>query len=105
MWKASVDRPAAPSVAEYLRAAERDLALGELDYAWTHGECARRATANLRERAQVQSLLGNVEYRRGKPGEALPHYRQAAELLQATGDTVAAAYQLAAVGQLLLFFR
>ena len=102
LWKASVERPAAPTAAEYLRAAERDLALGELDYAWTHGECARRATADLRERAQVQSLLGNVEYRRGKPGEALPHYRQAAELLQATGDTVAAAYQLAAVGQLLL---
>ena len=40
--------------------------------------------------------------RRDKPGEALPHYRQAAELLQATGDTAAAAHQLAAAGRLLL---
>jgi tetratricopeptide (TPR) repeat protein len=102
LWKASADRPVAPTAAEYLRAAERDLALGELDFAWIHGERALRATSSLRERAQVESLLGNVEHRRGKPGEALPHYRQAAELLQATGDTSAAAYQLAAAGQLLL---
>jgi tetratricopeptide (TPR) repeat protein len=102
LWKASVDRPAAPTVAEYLRAAERDLALGELDLAWTHGERALRAASSLRERARVESLLGNVEHKRGKPGEALPHYRQAAELLQATGDTAAAAHQLAAVGRLLL---
>lgn len=102
LWKASAARPAAPSAAEYLRAAERELALGELDLAWTHGERALRAVSSLRERAQVESLLGNVEQRRDKPGEALPHYRQAAELLQATGDTAAAAHQLAAAGRLLL---
>ena len=102
LWKASLDRPAAPAAAEYLRAAERDLAVGELDLAWTHGERALREASSLRERALVQSLLGNVEYSRDKPGEALPHYRQAAELLQATGDTTAAAHQLAAVGRLLL---
>lgn len=102
LWKASVDRPAAPAAAEYLRAAERDLALGELDFAWTHGERALRAAPSLRERAEVESLLGNVAQKRGKPGEALPHYRQAAELLQATGATAAAARQLAAAGQLLL---
>jgi tetratricopeptide (TPR) repeat protein len=100
--KAGADRPAAPAAAAYLLAAERDLALGELDFAWTHGERALRAASSLRERAQVVSLLGNVQHRRGKPGEALPHYRQAAELLQATGDTAAAAYQLAAAGRLLL---
>ena len=43
-----------------------------------------------------------MEDRRGKPGDALPHYRQAAELLQATGEQGAAAHHLAAVGQLLL---
>jgi tetratricopeptide (TPR) repeat protein len=102
LWKASVDRAAAPAAGQYLRAAERDLALGELDLAWTHGERALRAAPSLRERAQVESLLGNVEHRRGKPREALPHFRQAAELLQATGDTAAAAHQLAAIGRLLL---
>lgn len=100
--KASVDRPAAPTAAEYLRAAERELAVGELDLAWTHGKHALRAPSSLRERAQVESLLGNVEHKRGKPREGLPHYRQAAELLQATGDTAAAAHQLAAIGRLLL---
>jgi tetratricopeptide (TPR) repeat protein len=100
--KASIDRPAAPTAAEYLQAAERDLVLGELDFAQTHGERALRGASGLRERAQVESLLGNVEHRRGKPGEALPHYRKAAELLQATGATAAAAHQLAAAGQILL---
>lgn len=102
LWKASVDRPAAPTPVQYLRAAEGDLAQGELDFAWTHGEHALRAASSLRERAQAESLLGNVEHKRGKPGEALPHYKKAAELLLATGDTSAAAHQLAAVGQLLL---
>jgi tetratricopeptide (TPR) repeat protein len=102
LWKASVDRPAAPAASEYLRAAERDLALGELDFARTHGEHALRAAPSLRERAEVESLLGNVDHKRGKSAEALTHYRQAAELLQATGATAAAAHQLAAVGQLLL---
>lgn len=102
LWKAATDRLATPSAGEYLRAAERDLALGELDYAWSHGEHALRATHSLRERAQAESLLGNVEHKRGRPGEALPHYRRAAELAQATGDTAATARQLAAVGQLLL---
>jgi tetratricopeptide (TPR) repeat protein len=102
LWKASIDRPAAPTAAEYLRAAERELALGELDFAWTHAERAHRPPASLAERARAESLLGNVEHKRGKPGEALPHYRKAAELLQATGDIAAAAHQLAAAGQILL---
>jgi tetratricopeptide (TPR) repeat protein len=105
LWKAGVDRPTAapaPAAAAYLREAERDLALGELDLAWTHAERALRAASGLRERAQAESLLGNVEHRRGKPGEALPHYRQAAEQLQATGDNAAAIHQLAAVGRILL---
>jgi tetratricopeptide (TPR) repeat protein len=100
--KASAKRRSAPQAAKYLRAAELRLAAGELDLAWTHGERVLRDSSDLRERAQAESLLGNVKQRRGEPDEALTHYRQAAELLQATGDTAAAAYQLAAVGRLLL---
>ena len=99
LWKAGVDRPVVPLAAEYQRAAERDLALGELDLAWTHADRALRAASSFRERAQAESLLGNVEYQRGQPGKALPHYRQAAELLQATGDNPAATYQIAAAGR------
>jgi tetratricopeptide (TPR) repeat protein len=100
--RAGAGHRTAPTAADYLREAERSLALGELDFGWTHGTRALRAAPGLRERAQVESLLGNVEHRRGDSGRALPHYRQAAELLQAAGDTAAAAYELAAVGQILL---
>jgi tetratricopeptide (TPR) repeat protein len=100
--RASGGHRTAPAAAGYLREAERGLALGELDFSWTQGERALDTAVGLRERAEIESLLGNVEYRCGNSGEALPHYRQAAELLQATGDTAAAAYQLAAVGHLLL---
>lgn len=102
LWKASVDRPVAPTAAEYLRAAKGDLARGELDFAGTHGERARRAALGLRERAQAESLLGNVTHRLGKPNDALAHFREATELLLATGDRAGAAHQLAAVGQILL---
>lgn len=106
----SVERPTPPTAAEYLRAADLDLARGQLDLARAHGERARKLlpesslqdASSIQERAQVESLLGNVAHRRGEPGKALPHYRQAAGLLQAMGDTHAAAHQLAAVGQILL---
>jgi tetratricopeptide (TPR) repeat protein len=98
----SADRSAAPVAADQLRTAERDLARGELDLAWQHGTRAHRLAPGLRERAQAAGLLGNVAYRQGKPTEALPSYREAANLLQAAGDTSGAAYQLAAVGQALL---
>lgn len=94
------ERLTEPSAADYLRAAERHLGLGDLDFARPYADYALRAAPGLRERAQAESLLGNVEYRSGKPTEALPHYRRAAEFQQATGE--AAAYQLAAVGRLLL---
>jgi tetratricopeptide (TPR) repeat protein len=97
-----VDRSAALTATEYLAAAERDLAQGELDFAWDHADRALRAAPSLRERAQAESLLGNVAHRQGKPDEAFPHYKEAASLLQAAGDINAAAYQLAAVGQSLL---
>jgi len=99
---ANVDRTAAPSAAEYLVAAERQLCLGELDSAWRNGKRAADTAAGFREQAHAKSLLGNVSYRRGRPGQALPKYRSAANLLQAAGDTRAAAPLLAAVGRVLL---
>jgi tetratricopeptide (TPR) repeat protein len=99
---ADVARAAAPAAPEYLAAAERDLASGELDFAWQNGDRALGLAAGLRERAQAQSLLGNVMHKRGRNAEALPRYREAASLLQAAGDTAAAAHELAAVGRVLL---
>jgi tetratricopeptide (TPR) repeat protein len=92
----------APSETECLTAAERDLALGELDFASHNADRARDIAAGFRERAQAESLLGNVAYRRGRSDQALLKYRAAASLLLAAGDTNAAALQLAAVGRVLL---
>jgi tetratricopeptide (TPR) repeat protein len=107
---ASVTAATAVTSAGFLRAAELALARGELDLAWAHAERACRIlperglrdAAGFRERAEAESLLGNVAYRRGEPAGALPHYRKASELMQAAGDSHAAAYQFAAAGQLLL---
>jgi tetratricopeptide (TPR) repeat protein len=98
------------TAAGFLRAAESALARGELRLARAHAERAHRIlperelrdATGFRERAEAESLLGNVAYRRGEPAEALPHYRKASELMQAAGDSHAAAYHFAAVGQLLL---
>lgn len=99
---AHADRSAAPTAAEYLDAAERDLAQGELDFAVGHAGRALRTAPSLRERAQAESLLGNVAHGRGKPDEAFSRYREAESLLLAAGDTSGAAYQLAAAGQAML---
>lgn len=108
----SVSAVAAPSVTvgAYLRSGEVALARGELALARTQAGRARdlspenklRDPGGFRERAEAESLLGNVAYRSGDEEQALPHYRKASELMQAAGDPHAAAYQLAAVGQLLL---
>ena len=107
---ASTAAAAAVTATGFLRAAELALARGELELARAHAERACRAlpeqelrdAPGFRARAEAESLLGNVAYRHGEPAEALPHYRKAAELMQAAGDSHAAAYQLAAAGQLLL---
>jgi tetratricopeptide (TPR) repeat protein len=105
----TADGPPA-AAAMYLRAGELALARGELTLAQTQAERAQvlrpehklRDTAGFRERAEAESLLGNVAYRSGEPKRSLPHYRKASELMQAAGDSHAAAYELAAAGQILV---
>ena len=107
---ASVPAAAAVTAADFLRAAGLALARGELVLARAHAERARdalpeqelRDAPGFRERAETESLLGNVAYQRGEPAEAVPHYRKASELMQAGGDSHAAAYHLAAAGQVML---
>ena len=94
--------PARP--AEHLSAAKRALTRGELDTAERYARTALRSApdTDLRLRAQVESLLGNIAVERDKPAEAESHYRVAAHLYEAMHDTLAAASQLAAVGQTLV---
>jgi tetratricopeptide (TPR) repeat protein len=96
------ERPPALAPADYLRAAERALALQEFDLARQYAGQALRAKPDLRLRAEAQSLLGNLAHGREKPAEAEEHYREAASLFEAARETGAAARQLAAVGQTLL---
>jgi hypothetical protein len=96
------DRPGPLSADDYLRAAERDLAQGETGLAQRHAERVVQARPSMRMEADAESLLGNVAYEEEKAAEAAPHYREAASLLEAAGDTSGAARQLAAVGQALL---
>ncbi len=98
------ERPPPVEPAEYLRAAERALTLGEIDLAERHAREALRTSlgTDLRLRADTVSLLGNLAHERGKPAEAETHYRDAARLFEVVRDTGAVARQLAAVGQALL---
>jgi tetratricopeptide (TPR) repeat protein len=97
-------RPAAPAVEDYLSAAERALTLGQLDLAERYAEEILRTApgAGPRPRAEAYSLLGNLAYEREKPKDAEVRYREAARLFGAVGDSKSVAYQLAAVGQMLL---
>jgi tetratricopeptide (TPR) repeat protein len=99
---ADVSHPAISTEADYMRAAERDLSLGDVDLAQRHAMRVLAGRPGLRTRADAESLLGNVAHEQGKPSDALPHYREAASLLEAAGDTSAATRELAAVGQTLL---
>lgn len=98
------------TAAAYLRSGELALARGELALARAQAERAHdlrpekelRDSGGFRERAEAESLLGNVAYRLEERKQALPHYQKASELMQAGGDSHAASYQLAAVGQVLL---
>jgi tetratricopeptide (TPR) repeat protein len=94
--------PPLPEPASSLRAAERALALGELDVAHGYAERTLRAGHDFRERARARSLLGNVAYERDQPVTAEAHYREAGILFEAASDPGGSALELAASGQMLL---
>jgi tetratricopeptide (TPR) repeat protein len=96
--------PPAAQPAEYLSSAERALTRGELDAAERYAQSALRTApdTDLKLRAGLESLLGNIAIAREKPAEAESRYRIAARLFEAVRDTPAAASQLAAVGQTLV---
>jgi len=102
--KATDQRPPPAEPAEYLRAAERALTLGELDVAERYAEETLRTSpdTDLRLHAEAYSLLGNLAHEREKPREAEDRYRVAARLFETVRDTGEVARQLAAVGQTLV---
>jgi tetratricopeptide (TPR) repeat protein len=97
-------RPDAPAVGDYLSAAGRALTLGQLDLAERYVEEVLRTPsgAGPRPHAEAYSLLGNLACEREKPKDAEIRYRKAARMFAAAGESRAVAYQLAAVGQMLL---
>jgi tetratricopeptide (TPR) repeat protein len=102
--RAAEELPPRISPAEYLRAAEHALTLGELELAERYAEETLRTARglDLRLQAEAESLLGNIAREHGELTKAEGHYRTAATLFDAVLDTAAVAYQLAAVGQTLL---
>lgn len=98
----SADGMAEP--ADLLHAAEHALTLGELELAERYAQDIVRAASgpDLRVDAAAHSLLGNLAHERGDPKEAEARYREAAQQYAAAGDTRALAFQIAAIGQMLL---
>ena len=96
--------PPAADASEYLPAAERAITLGEIDLAERYARATLRSSSDtdLRLRAKVESLLGNIANEREKPVEAENHYRVSARLFETLRDAPAVASQLAAVGQMLI---
>jgi tetratricopeptide (TPR) repeat protein len=106
---AAFPRPAA-DLPELLSSAERALAVGDLALAKRQAEAVLSATKSERKTSAPQyaeiglahSLLGNVAYESGEPGNAEASYRSAMQYFTAADDTKATGYCLAAIGQLLL---
>jgi tetratricopeptide (TPR) repeat protein len=96
--------PSPAGALDYLSAAERALTRGDIAAADRYAQAALRTSpdADLRLRAEVESLLGNIATECEKPAEAEAHHRFAARLLEALQDTPGVASQLAAVGQTLV---
>jgi tetratricopeptide (TPR) repeat protein len=71
-----------------MRAAESALTVGELALARYHAEEALKIVnlTKIRWRADVLSLLGNIEYRSGRSDLAEKSYQNAAELREQLGD-------------------
>jgi hypothetical protein len=98
----SADGTAEP--ADRLRAAEHALILGESKLAERYARRIVRAAPRPDRRvdAAAHSLLGNLAHERRDPKEAEACYREAARWYAAAGDTKALAFQIAAIGQILL---
>ncbi|MCP9969902.1 nSTAND1 domain-containing NTPase [Actinomadura madurae] len=97
--------PMAPDRPErVLRAARDALCAGRTDLAGVLAEHLISITDphQIAVRAEAESLLGDVAYERQRPGSAIHHYRQAAEILETLQDSPAVAQLLTAVGRLLL---
>jgi tetratricopeptide (TPR) repeat protein len=91
-----------PTADGYLRTALRQFALDEADLASAFAVRALASKPTMRVAGEARVLLGNVAYEQGDNDAALPHYQEAASLLEAAGDPGAALHCLAAVGQTLL---
>jgi tetratricopeptide (TPR) repeat protein len=95
-------RSAPPAADGYLRTALRQFALDDADFARAYATRALTIKPSMQVAADAESLLGNLAYEQGDHAAALPHYRQAASLLEAAGNPGAALRCQAAVGQILL---
>lgn len=101
---ACLDEIAKASPAGYLRAAENELAAGELELAEKRakdaiGTCGRQ---DMRTQAEAESFLGNIAFRRDQLYEAERHYRRAAEYFETLQDQASVGQLLAAIGRILL---
>jgi tetratricopeptide (TPR) repeat protein len=92
------------SPADYLVAAEKAFATGDLDLAQHHLRKALETSdgSDVRLHAGASSLLGDIVCERQRYAEAEERYREAAGLFEAVQDDIAVAHQLAASGQMLL---
>jgi tetratricopeptide (TPR) repeat protein len=95
---------ARPEPAAYLTAAAQAFALHDLAAAERYADAALQTSndTNVRLRAELESLRGNIECTRENPAQAARHYRKAAELFEILRDTTAVAIELAAAGRMLL---
>ncbi|GAB1821229.1 tetratricopeptide repeat protein [Herbidospora sp. RD11066] len=104
-------RPAAPTAADYLAAAETALATGEFVPAERHANDALRATSEnpdgnaLRVRAEALSLLGNLALYQDDSETALSRFRQAAMVFERLQVPTAVARLLSAVARILIKAR
>ncbi|MDQ3761338.1 MAG: tetratricopeptide repeat protein [Actinomycetota bacterium] len=89
---------------DYIRAAEDDVASGELKLAEKHAQEALRLCGerDTRTRAEAELLLGNIAFQGERLKDAESHYRRAAEYFEILQDQASVGRLLAAIGQLSL---
>ncbi|MEV2275360.1 ATP-binding protein [Nocardiopsis sp. NPDC049922] len=86
------------TTADRIVVARRAHTRGEPDLAGEHARQALRSTPPPppRDRATLTSLLGDLAFERGEPAVAAAYYAEAAELLEAVGDSAGVARLLVA---------